>query len=116
MEGFQSGDTPFEDEPTEGFIRPCRGAQSLLQKLHFLLQTLWTGTRAGITTTNLSDTESKIVFGGFALQRSLCQHWPDRSAETSCPLWSDSPPLRLCVTKTTKKTLIRDSTFTNRFL
>lgn len=47
------GDTPFKDKPTEGFICPCRGAQSLLKKLHFLLQALWTEIHAGIETISL---------------------------------------------------------------
>lgn len=33
---------PFEDEPAEGFVGPRRGAQRSLEKLHFLLKTLWT--------------------------------------------------------------------------
>lgn len=36
----QLRDGPFKDEPTEGFIRPCRGAETLLKELHLLLQTL----------------------------------------------------------------------------
>lgn len=99
------GDTPFKDKATEGFICPRWGAQSPLKKLYFLLQTLWTHKQAGITTVHNSDVESKSKGFGFALQRSLCQHWPDRSGETSCPLWSESPPLRLCVTKTTHNKL-----------
>lgn len=42
------GETPFKDKPTEGFVGPCWGAQSLLKKLHFVLQALWQETHAGI--------------------------------------------------------------------
>lgn len=56
---WRLGDAPFKDEPTEGFICPRRAAQSPLKELHFLLQTLQTGTHAGITTLNLADIESK---------------------------------------------------------
>lgn len=48
----------------------------------------------------------KIISDGFALQKSLYQHWIDRSAGTSCPFWSESAPLRPCVTKMSQKSLI----------
>lgn len=38
-------------------------------------------------------------FQGFSLQRSLCLHLSDRSAETSCPLWSLSLPVMLRATE-----------------
>lgn len=50
------------------------------------------------------ETESKSTFGGFALQKSLYQLWPDHSAETSFPPWTCSPPLRLCETERTLRT------------
>lgn len=41
----------------------------------------------------------ETVLQGIPLQRSLCLHLSDRSAETSCPLWSLSLPVMLCATE-----------------
>lgn len=51
---------------------------------------------------NFSEIEDKIIFDGFALQWSLYQPSSDRSAETSCPLLSESLPMRPCVAKMTQ--------------
>lgn len=69
-----------------------------------------THTHEGFTTMQFSVTESKSTFGGFALQKSLYQLWPDRSAKTSFPPWSCSPPLRLCETERTLRTFNIEST------
>lgn len=47
----------------------------------------------------VSGAGSEAAFQGSSLQRSLCLHLSDRSAETSCPLWSLSPPVMLCATE-----------------
>lgn len=97
--------TPFKNKPTEGFIRPCRGAQRLLKKLHFFLQALWAETHAGTETMkpSLSQLKSNHIFEGFALLRSLYQHCRDRSAVPSYRPWSASAPLMPCVTEMTQK-------------